>query len=231
MFCMFILPSVRNANLLGLHPLPFSILSWQFPFPESKPDDNERLGALHTKRRQQQFESMLHFVLHPNEPCAPASAMSSAHNAPYGLAWAGTHRGAAPLEQLPASQRFRDDLAQVSFVTALSRKAREHPWKHCRMAEPSSGVAKAAQQPLPTDRGGKWELRAFSAAQKAFFSRCFVWVLVLIHFRWCSFLGPTVSTQCSASLSTDRLRATDLDTSLQTTQTQPTDLECSPGQT
>lgn len=39
-----------------------------------------------------------------------------------------------PLKKLPGFQRFRDDLAKVSFVTALSRIARKIPgntlWNH-----------------------------------------------------------------------------------------------------
>lgn len=100
-----------------------------------------------------------------------------------------------PLKKLPGFQRFRDDLAKVSFVTASSRIATKIPgnalrnhraqlW-HCQSGAAALTYGEAA---------GNKEVGAFNGAPKDFFSRCFIWILVF-HFIRYSFFRHTISTR------------------------------------
>lgn len=126
---------------------------------ERSSDDNERLEAFQTKKKQ--IESILHFALNQNWLCAFASTMSSAHNAPYGP---GCWHSLNGRSHRKSSLVFKDlgmalQKCHLS-MPSLSRIARKIPGNRLWNCRAQFSQAKTAQQHLPagTVKNEKLEL-------------------------------------------------------------------------
>lgn len=145
LFCTFILSFVQNLHV------PSSIISWKFQFPALK----ESLMIMRSLKLFKQKGSLSQFCIllliktsrmHLHQQRAQPTMLHM------GLA-AGIQ---GQLKKLPISQRFKDDLAEVSFVKC---QIFQNGWiisleTFWGIKEPNSAMARAAHQHSPARRGG-----------------------------------------------------------------------------
>lgn len=151
LFCTFILSFVQNLHVLWLYHVPSSIISWKFQFPALK----ESLMIMRGLKLFKQKGSLSQFCIllliktrrmHLHQQRAQPTMLHM------GLA-AGIQ---GQLKKLPISQRFKDDLAEVSFVKC---QIFQNGWiisleTFWGIKEPNSAMARAAHQHSPARRGG-----------------------------------------------------------------------------